>query len=186
MPRFRYFVLASSLLFAAGVVLGPTIGSALPGVNSYFGDSFRQLAWLAEWLEPYTFTMFIFILVKNLVSLAASFALSPLLGLMPLFSLLINGALIGYLGKIIAAEESVGYLLLGILPHGVIELPAFIIANGAAFYFGAALMSTAFSARVRAGLAETLVRSLKYLGLAAAMLLPAAAIETFVTPLFLD
>ena len=186
MPRFRYFVLASSLLFAAGVRLGPTIGSSLPGANSYFEDSFRQLAWLAEWLEPYTFTMLLVILIKNLVSLAASFALSPLLGLMPVFSLLLNGGILGYLGKLIAAEESVGYLLLGILPHGVIELPAFVTGNAAALYFGAALMSTAFSARVRAELAETLVRSLKYLGLAAAMLLPAAAIETFVTPLFLD
>ncbi|MGE5271976.1 MAG: stage II sporulation protein M, partial [Thiohalocapsa sp.] len=39
------------------------------------------------------------------------------------------------------SEYSVGYLLAGLLPHGIIELPALFIGEAAALGFGSAAMS---------------------------------------------
>ena len=76
-------------------------------------------------------------------------------------------------------------LLLGLLPHGIFELPAIIIGMAASLSFGFAAIQAAVSREKRAQLLPSLKQNSKYLLLALALLVPAAIMETFVTPLFL-
>ena len=104
---------------------------------------------------------------------------------MPVLSLFVNGWLIGYIAVI--AIERVGFLFIlrGILPHGIFELPAFFIGEAAALSSGVAVMLAIFSAARRQALPRILRRNVILLLIAMALLIPAALIETYITPLFL-
>jgi stage II sporulation protein M len=137
-------------------------------------------------MEPGTFFMFFFILVKNIGALLLPFALSPLLCLLPVASLLLNGALISLVSVIVAQEKSVGYVLSGILPHGIIEIPAYVIGQAVSISMGFTLIAAIFSARKRQQLLPVFKTNARYMIIALILLIPAAAIETFATPLLLD
>ena len=82
-------------------------------------------------------------------------------------------------------EESLGYLLAGLLPHGIFELPAFILGEAAALSFGTMAIVALFRKEGRNLLLPNLKQNSRYLMIALALLLPAAIIEAYVTPLLL-
>jgi stage II sporulation protein M len=59
-----------------------------------------------------------------------------LLGIIPLFSLLSNGLILGYLAHQNVPQDGWGSFLIAVLPHGIIEIPAFIIACAYGIKFG--------------------------------------------------
>jgi len=61
-----------------------------------------------------------------------SFALSPFFCLVPIVALIFNGGLLGFVSAMVIQEKSLGYLLVGLLPHGMFELPALIIGEAVA------------------------------------------------------
>ena len=71
------------------------------------------------------------------------------------------------------------------LPHGIFELPAFIMGEAAALSFGAMAVLVLFKKKRRDLLLPNLKQNLRYLMVALALLVPAAIIETYVTPLLL-
>ena len=82
-------------------------------------------------------------------------------------------------------QESVGLVLAALLPHGVFELPALIIGEAAALSFGTMAIIALISKEKRKLLLPNLKQNLRYLRLACILLVPAAIIETFATPLLI-
>jgi stage II sporulation protein M len=111
--------------------------------------------------------------------------MSPFLLAVPVFALVLNGWVIGAISGRVVAEQSLGYLLAGLLPHGVLELPAFFMGQAAAFSFGTAAMLAVFNSERRALLPAALRSNLKYMVIALVLFVPAALIEAFVTPLLI-
>ncbi|MDP2729340.1 MAG: stage II sporulation protein M [Dehalococcoidales bacterium] len=181
---FKRWLFITILLFGTGVALGLSNPTAILSLLSEdiaaiegFADSLASL--------PKVY-FFIFILIKNVSALVISFVLSPIFCLAPVIALISNGVLLGLVSTLAIEEKSVGYLLAGILPHGVFELPALIVGEAAALNFGAAVLSALFKKEKRKLLLPNLRQNLKYLAVALILLLPAAIIETYITPLFLD
>ncbi len=146
----------------------------------------RSLEQMAKFISGLPlWLMFIFIFLKNVSAVLFSFAFSPLLLVVPVGSLLLNGWLIGAVANTVVREHSLVYFLKGVLPHGIIELPALFIGEAAAVCFGLAVIQAVFIKSKRQPFNATLKMNLKYLLIAAMLLLPAALIETFVTPRFL-
>ena len=114
-----------------------------------------------------------------------SFIFSPIFCLVPVLALFMNGWIIGLISTAVIEEKSLGYLLAGLLPHGIIELPAIIMGEAVALSFGAAVLLALFKKEKRKLLLPNLRQNLRYLVIALTLLLPAAIIETYVTPLFL-
>jgi len=127
----------------------------------------------------------LFIFLKNTSALVISFVLSPILCLVPILALFINGWVIAFVSTLVIEEESLGFLLAGLLPHGVFELPALILGQAAALSFGVMAIRALFKKERRNLLLPGLKQNLKYFGVALALLLPAAIIETYITPLLL-
>ena len=100
-------------------------------------------------------------------------------------ALTVNGWLLGFISVMVSQEKSVGFVLAGLLPHGIFELPALILGEAAALSFGAVVILALFKKERRSLLLPSLKQNLKYLMIALALLLPAAIIETYVTPLLL-
>jgi stage II sporulation protein M len=183
--RYKLWLLIAIGLFAIGIAAGVVISLTMPvDTLDFFSEDLESLAEIGSFFEPFTATLAVFIFFKNAIALLFSFIFSPILCLIPIFSLLLNSTLIPVALMIVAEEESIGYILAGILPHGIIEISAFIIGEAAALHFGFMCIITIFS-KDKSKLLPAFKKDLKYLVFALILLVPAAIIETFVTPLFI-
>lgn len=180
--RYRWWILVSLCLFGIGIGIGLLVPS---GLEELLSEELVALGQLSSIFEPYQVTTALFILLKNISTLIFTFMFSPILCLVPILALTFNGLLISFVAVLVLQQESIGFLLAGLLPHGIIEIPALIIGEAAALSFGASLILALFKKESREHLYSNIKRDLKYLGLACALLLPAAIIETYLTPLLL-
>ncbi len=181
--RYKWWLLVAIFLFLFGLALGLVIPA---DTDSLFSEEVIALEELADFLSPLPqASIFVLIFLKNVLAVLVSFVLSPFFCLMPVLALIINGGVIGLVSIITIQEKSLGYLLAGLLPHGIFELPAFIMAEAVALSFGTMVMLALFSKERRKLLLTNLRGYLKYLLIALVLLLPAAIIETYITPLLL-
>jgi len=181
--RYRWWLFSAIFLFVIGIVIGMLPFSAITGFSAEGIATIEQFGDILTSLPAPVIALVIF--MKNVSALLLSFALSPLLCLVPVLALTVNGLLLSSLSTVVAQEESLGFVLTGLLPHGVFELPALVIGEAAALSFGAAAMLAIFRRREREFLLPNLKQNLKYLLLAIGLLIPAAIIEAYVTPLLL-
>ena len=180
--NYKRWIFVAIGLFGIGIVFGLATPAS---IASLLSEELTALEELGGVLAPFTLSMLIFIFLKNAVALLVSFAFSPIFCLMPILTLTVNGWLVALVSTIVMEEESLGFVLAGLLPHGVVELPAFFIGEAAALSFGAMAIVALFKKEKRNLLLPSLRQNLKYLSIALALLLPAAIIETYVTPLLL-
>ena len=166
--------------------IGMAFGLAMPvSIASLLAEDLAALRELGIILGPFQISTAIFIFLKNVSALLLSFIFSPILCLLPILALTVNGWLLSFISVSVVQEESLGFLLAGLLPHGILELPALIMGEAAALSFGTLAIVALVSKRKRNLLLPGLKRNLRYLTIACILLLPAAIIETYVTPLFL-
>ncbi len=178
--KYQWWLLVALSLFLVGLVLGVVIPVDADGV---LAEELAALRELGKVLTPFTLPMAAFILVKNVSALLLSFAFSPLLCVVPVLSLLLNGGLVAVLSVRVAEETSLGWVLAALLPHGILEIPAFIIGEAAALSFGTWAMIALISPEGRRRFPSRVKPSLRYLAIACGLLVPAAFVETFLTPL---
>lgn len=169
------------MLFVLGLVWGLRASVDTSGLLAEEAAAIDDLAdFLTSLPQP---LMFIFIFLKNVSAVVVCFVLSPVFLLAPVAALVVNGGLLGLVSVKVIEEKSLGYLLAGILPHGIFELPALMIGEAAALSSGFAVMQAAFSKEKRNLLRANLRQNAQYLALSIILLLPAALIETYVTPM---
>ena len=179
---FKRWVIIAISLFGIGLVLGLV---APTNTSSLLAEDIKAIEELTDFLSALPkFIIFVIIFINNAITLVLSFLLSPLLCLLPVLSLIANGWLITFVSAAVMQEKSLGFVLAGLLPHGIIELPAFILGQAAALSFGTAVILALFN-KERRDLLPPLKKNSRYLLIALALLLPAAIIETYVTPLIL-
>jgi stage II sporulation protein M len=180
---YRGWILVAVGLFATGAAFGLAMPET---VTDVFAEDLAALEELAKLLGPFKITTAVFIFLKNVSALLFSFIFSPLFCLVPVIALTLNGWILSFVSVTVIKEESVGLLLAALLPHGVLELPALIIGEAAALSFGSMAIIALASKKRRDQLAPNLKQNAKYMALAFALLLPAAIIETYITPLFIS
>jgi stage II sporulation protein M len=178
---FKRWLFLAVLLFAAGLVWGLTFSVNTAGP---FTEDLNALKKLSDFLSPLPQTsVFAFIFLKNVAAVLLGVVLSPFFCLVPVAALVLNGGLLGLVSTSVIQEKSLGYLLAGVLPHGIFELPALFIGEAAALSFGTAVMLAVVNPEKRKLVMPNLRQNIKYLALAVILLFPAALIETYVTPL---
>lgn len=226
--NYKWWIFIAVGIFGISFGIGLALTLAMPAtIANLFSEELAALGELSVMLSPFKVTTAIFIFLKNTSALLLSFIFSPILCLLPILALTVNGLLLSFISTIVAQKESLGFVLAGLLPHGIFELPALIIGEAAALSFGAmvivlllrkesrtVLVSTVkqsaghillaltlsltvgifhaiivialFKEETRIPLMANLKRNLRYLVIAFALLVPAAIIETYITPLLLD
>ena len=182
--RYKHWILIAIFLFAVGLILGlaTTINTA-----ELQAEEIAELAEMADVIASLPdWAVFIVIFVKNITAILISVVFSPVFCLVPVLALALNGWIVGLVSAIVLQQEFVGYLLTGLLPHGVFEIPAFIMGEAVALSLGTAVMMALFNKEKRSQLTANFRQNLRYLIIALSLLLPAAIIETFVTPRLLS
>ncbi len=134
----KWYLALSTLLFTIGIMIGAEsemfhhfLDQQLKGLGEVAGElSDKQHA--NVWF-------FLFIFFNNTLKSIFVMYLGGLLGFIPIIFLAVNGMIIGYLFvQMSEAGQNVWMLLIkGILPHGIIEIPAIIIACAFGLRFGA-------------------------------------------------
>ncbi len=180
---YKWWLVIAIFLFGTGLALGLATPVDTLGITT---KDIVALEKLADFLAPLPQVLvFVLIFIKNVLAVLISFALSPVCCLVPVMALIANGGVIGLVSTSVIQEKSLGYLLAGLLPHGIFELPALIMGEAVALSFGTTVILALFKNEKRNLLLPNLRRNLRYLVLALILFLPAAIIETYVTPLLL-
>lgn len=175
----KIFIALSVFIFALTAVMGYAAAEVDPQFASRWTEELASLRWIME--QP-PIAIMIIIFLKNLLASAMAMLLGLGLGIIPLLVVSSNGFLLGIVGH--SALEKAGPLFLaaGILPHGIIELPCVLVSIAIGFRLGYLLALTI--AREETELSTETRIAIHFLGFwIAPLLLFAAAIETFITPI---
>jgi len=136
--HYRKMMLVALVLFVAGMVLGNVYSDFLsamlkPQINALreMGDS------LAQSSSP-ELSFFIFIFLNNAIKSLLVIGLGALFGFMPIVFLVMNGMVLGYLLHEASTQgvDLFDLVVKGLLPHGIIEIPAILIAAAYGLQFG--------------------------------------------------
>jgi len=169
----RLYLPVAALVLGASTVAGFLLGSAVPI------DSLPTAEGSAS--SPFPALTTVDLAVNNLVAMVALSLGAVSLGLVTLFGLVLNGLLVGAVVGIAVQQVDPLVVALLILPHGVLEIPALLVASTVGLRFAR------LTVRYIRGLEETLVtrRDLREAGwlmaLSAVLILVAAYIEANVT-----
>ena len=111
-----------SLLFTFSVGMGFLLGNRLPqtALQDLMG-TFPDIS------NMNSFDLFSFILVNNALKSLLFMAGGILAGVPPLFFVVFNGFFIGWISYMLYSLEGIEYLVAGLAPHGVIEVPVIIL-----------------------------------------------------------
>ncbi len=128
-----YMVMAALLLFlgvAAGVLLQSTLGQ-------FAASIFNEMAQEAEKIQSipkYQQAIFLFGNNTRAATFSGILAFIPLIGFfLPPLTMVINGIVIGLAPHIV--QMSWFHFIIAILPHGVLEIPALVLASGVGLRF---------------------------------------------------
>jgi stage II sporulation protein M len=186
------YIAFGTILFLAGMVVGGTN----PTFKAFLDEQLKGLGQLANMIDNSsnpTLTMIIFIFLNNAIKSILVMYLGALFGILPFFFLVVNGMLIGYLLKTSAELHGGGFVaelvIKGLLPHGILEIPAIIIACAYGMRFGVLVLKAggsiifARSKQERLGreLEGFVVRTVPVMVILTITLLIAAVIESTIT-----
>lgn len=158
-------------ILAIGIIIGVIgyqllIPIILPGIQQTFEYIDKTAATENAFGKP--FLLMIIIFLKNLSVALICFITAKLSkGFIPGFIMMMNGMVIGMLGVLVTnSGMPVMSFIMGVLPHGIVELPALFLASAIGMF----------------GISR---ESWRIAGIPFLLLLVAAGIESYITPLLM-
>ncbi|ACB85933.1 stage II sporulation protein M [Natranaerobius thermophilus] len=184
------WVKASTIVFFGSALFFGGIASLYPQlVENIFYGYFTEIEQIGEQVfgaDPLIGTVMLF--WNNLMASLIMILFGIILSLPTLFALSINGGALGVLASFMSFQgiNPIPVYILGILPHGIFEIPAILISGGLGLKIGYQLLFPPSSANRLAALKTNINHGIKLLPGIVILLAVAAVIEIFVTPQLLD
>lgn len=145
----RNMIWLSLLLFLIAILLGYTNDSLTNFINQQL-QAVAELAELTEGAENQTLAFIIIIFINNAVKCIMVIFFGLFFGIYPLFFITINGLVIGYLLNLAASGtfhlNLFDTVVKGLLPHGILEIPALILATAYGLRMGRLMWKTIYLA----------------------------------------
>lgn len=182
----KWYMAVSVALFFIGI----GIGAQSEWLNRYLAEQIeplRETVLQLETMDNKQLMMFLFIFFNNFIKSLLVVFLGALFGLFPIYFLVLNGMIVGFITAVAgdAGMDVAAMVVRGILPHGILEITAIIIAAAYGLKYGVLVMKELVLAirgrRTASGLKAfhgTLKRLIAFLFFA---LLAAAFIESTIT-----
>jgi stage II sporulation protein M len=121
--KLKYYMITASLLFVFFTLIGYLFAEYFQvSILGEFEDSF-------EWIinqNPLALMLLIFL--NNSIKSLFAILLGFFFAIIPLLFVTVNGLLIGFVLFDVIKTEGVAFVLSAILPHGVIEIPVFLLS----------------------------------------------------------
>ncbi len=174
----KNYILFSLLIFTTSTLLGYAIAQNYPAETQTIIEEIKKMFLFEE--ETTQWELFLFILENNITKLFIILPLGIFAGLIPFFSVSFNGFILGAFAEIVSQEASWLFFILGITPHGIIEIPVLILSSAIGIRIGKVAFYRIFSKKE--SFQEEFAKALKFFILVLIPLLFIAAfIETFIT-----
>jgi len=174
----KLYILAVLLIFAAFFAIGYLAVMTVPDVGNMVVSNFKEEVSPLKELSPVGLMMGIF--ANNAFKCLIVIVLGLALGIAPLVFVLANGLILGIVIGVTLKSTSLLYVLVGVVPHGVIELPMVFVSAAIGLKLGVDMLRALLGKNVN--VVDKLVESLMiYLVWIFPLLFLAAFVETFVT-----
>lgn len=167
-------LVVSLLIFFLGFFLGFFSAHALKGVVEELANLFNPLVSL----PPPMLVMAI--LANNILKTFVYMILGVLFAIPPVLFILANGFILGATSFFVVEEVGVLFLLVGLLPHGVLEVPAMLLSCALGIEIGLSIIRRIRGRDVDVGNVIT-SRIKAYFKIVAPLLILAAFVEVYVT-----
>jgi stage II sporulation protein M len=170
-------ILLATALFILSLVWGLLMHPEF--IDVMIGDLTQSLLPLGS-LPPVV--LFAVIFLNNALKSFMAIVLGIAIAIPPLIFLCFNGFIIGAVVSVLQSQISNTLIIAGLAPHGIIEIPAIVLASALGLKVGFESIRFLVNRRsnVRAQLRQSLIIYAKWILI---MLFVAALIETFATPL---
>ncbi|MDV0446230.1 hypothetical protein MsAg5_00580 [Methanosarcinaceae archaeon Ag5] len=169
-----------AVCFAAGYLLSAASPELMDELIKLLSDSMAS-----ESENSFLKTIDIFLNNTRVTVLAV--ALGFVFGLFPLVTIAFNGAIIGMVSEYSIRMIGLDFLLVGLVPHGIIELPIIILSTAVGFRLGVRTFSKIIGKITWDALAKDFLSAgWGYLFFMLPLLLVAAVIEIYITGTLLD
>jgi len=173
------YVLVSALIFVFGIIAGYYVTEVFPS------DSQEMISLLKKTYEPIleagTFSQVLFVFLKNGIASFLIIITGVIFGIIPVISLIDNGGILGMVSTSFLKEHTFYHLLAGILPHGIFEIPLFLISSAIGLKIGRTSIRRIFKGE--GSIKKELNLALNtFLKLILVLLFFVAMIEVLVTP----
>jgi stage II sporulation protein M len=126
----RYAIAMASVVFALSIL----IGYSRPEAFSFLMEMLEDLAEQVEGRGFIGTALFIF--SNNLKAAAVALLLGSIFGLVPVAHASANGVVIGMVAASMANGKGLLIFAMGLLPHGILEIPAMLLAWGLGIWLG--------------------------------------------------
>lgn len=179
----RYYILFSSFVFLFAVLSGYAFACNFPEETREIIEEMKKFFSISG--EETSAEMFLFIFENNVIKLFTVIFLGIFAGLIPLLSLWGNGMILGIFAQIVSQELSWTFFVLGILPHGIIEIPVLILSAAIGIRIGKLAIWRIFGRHKN--FRKEFTKAIKfYIVVLVPLLFIAALIEAFITPVLLE
>ncbi|OWA32879.1 hypothetical protein B9G55_24305 [Saccharibacillus sp. O16] len=183
------YMIAAAVIFIASIAAGAFWAEDLRQLLVSQLEGLQSVAQSLKQSENVELSFFVFIFLNNAIKAVLVILFGAFFGLAPLFFLILNGMILGFVVQLShdQGRDMAELIFQGLLPHGIIELPAIVIACAYGLKFGGMVIGTLFSlgADKRQQLASRWEEGLKQLAGAAVwvviLLFIAAIIESTIT-----
>jgi stage II sporulation protein M len=174
----RLYLVVIIAIFVAFYILGYFAAMMMPSTGTYVVSDFKQEVTPLKSMSPLGLMLGIFL--NNALKCLLVIVLGLALGIAPALFMLANGLILGIVIGVTIRGTSLSYVLVGTIPHGVIEIPMVLISSAIGLKLGMDLMLKLFRKKASIGkeIREGLTMYFVYI---MPLLLLAAIIETFVT-----
>ncbi len=129
------------------------------------------------------FDMSVKLFINNFGACLLLFLGGASFGILTIFIMSLNGIVIGAIMEIIHKDHSWVFIAAALLPHGIFEIPAFIISGALGILLAQSLISEWYGGADTAGEAQKLARI--FLLYVLPLVVVAACVEAFITPVII-
>jgi stage II sporulation protein M len=174
----RYAVF-TCILFAASVAVGVALTIGDPSVGTQLLDLFRE-AIPREVIGSSGPVLAATLFFNNMQACLVMFLGGASFGILTALVIVSNGVLIGSIVEIVRQQEGALYIAAALLPHGIFEIPAFVMSGTLGFLLARSLWNEWSVQGDAAADASWMGRT--FLQFVVPLLLLAAFTEAFITP----
>jgi stage II sporulation protein M len=180
----RKYILAVVAVFSVSFAVGILISALYPGASEKLLELLKETYGGITALDPFERMLEIF--KNNVRNSFMALLLGLGFGIIPFAFAAINGAVLGILVEFFYRKQGAFFVVAALLPHGIIELPMVLISVGIGFRLGhAAYLSTRRQKTMHELLNEIKQGVIFYYKIVVPLLLLAAIVESYITPLFI-
>ncbi len=177
------YLLFITFVFFGSLVAGYSSAASFPSMAETLRENFSSRFESIMAMKP-IFIMFTIFLNNAFVSLLF-LVLGLALGVLPVLFIAFNGYFVGVISYLVSQERGLLFIFLGLLPHGILELPMVFLAAAIGLRLGHQVFSALIGkpTQIKREFIEGLTFYFRWI---LPILLVAAIIETFITPLILS